>query len=529
MWKFWSEEWDFWGHKAEKQHRAEIYEQFAQKRKEKDDKEFWAAAKPSGIFEKKGVFLGYGDMWSYPPTTLPLLYNGNQHLVTFGPTGSGKGVCAQIPALLDQSAPSSALVIDVKGELAAVTGKARAAAGQSIYAINPFDVLKIPTVTYNPLRFLDPESLSFSTDCLTLAESLMNITKGDHWELSALDLVTLLIQWTVLFEEEKNLLTVRRLVNQSESERIAFFERMMICPRPEIAEGAARYTSDAKEVRDCVSTAAVQLAFLRDSGVARILKGGGQEISFADLKRKLMTVYLIIPPKFLHSHGRFLRLLVASAMNELYETPLLLENPVLFMLDEFAALGHMASIENAANVARAYKIRLWVILQNVPQLKSIYKDRWESFLSAAGVVQIFGANDVETASWVSKRSGDASVLRKSKSTSTSTNEGGKEGPTKTTAMSESESEAFEPTTRLEQAISIKPGWQFIFVPGRARPWSLNRKPYYEDENFKNTPGLVPNPYVSLEQRKAFEESMRGINCFSDNVVLLKPHNQTGIS
>jgi len=41
------------------------------------------------------------------------------------------------------------------------------------------------------------------------------------------------------------------------------------------------------------------------------------------------------------------------------------------MLDEFAQLGPMSIIENAASIVRDYKIRLWIILQNLPQLKAL--------------------------------------------------------------------------------------------------------------------------------------------------------------
>ena len=43
-------------------------------------------------------------------------------IVTVAPTGSGKGIGAVIPNLLDY--PGSALVLDVKGENAAVTARA---------------------------------------------------------------------------------------------------------------------------------------------------------------------------------------------------------------------------------------------------------------------------------------------------------------------------------------------------------------------------------------------------------------------
>jgi len=255
---------------------------------------------------------------SRPPLELPLVplrYNGDRHLVTFGPIGTGKNTTSQTPALLEDDA--SALVIDVKGQLCAITAKRRAQMGHKIIVLNPFDVLGIPSATYNPLTHLDENSLSFASDCQRIAEGLVDQKKADHWELSALDVVGLLIMWVKLYDDDKSLVRVRQLLNLPEDLRIKQFEEMMNCDNPAIAEGAARYTSDAKEVRDSIQTAVIQLGFLRDNTISKVLQGGKNEVSFKDLKRSKMTVFVIIPPELLHTHGKFLRLLALSALGEL--------------------------------------------------------------------------------------------------------------------------------------------------------------------------------------------------------------------
>ncbi|RCX07126.1 type IV secretory system conjugative DNA transfer family protein, partial [Extensimonas vulgaris] len=57
------------------------------------------------------------------PAGLDQRFRFTGHVVTVAPTGSGKGIGAVIPNLLDY--PGSALVLDVKGENAAVTARAR--------------------------------------------------------------------------------------------------------------------------------------------------------------------------------------------------------------------------------------------------------------------------------------------------------------------------------------------------------------------------------------------------------------------
>jgi type IV secretion system protein VirD4 len=89
--------------------------------------------------------------------------------------------------------------------------------------------------------------------------------------------------------------------------------------------------------------------------------------------------------------------------------------PVLFVLDEFASLGHMRQIEDAAGQIAGYGVKLWPILQDLGQLKALYKERWETFMGNAGILQFFGNNDLTTLEWVSKRLGSTTVEQLSES------------------------------------------------------------------------------------------------------------------
>lgn len=440
-------------------------------------------AEEAGLLGDKGIRIGYLPYFSGKPKR-PMFYNGDRHMVTFGPTGTGKNATSQTPVLL--STTSSALVIDVKGQLCAITALCRAQMGQKIAVINPFGVLGLPTECYNPLAFLNPFSLTFASDCRRIAEGLIDISKGDHWENSALDVVVLLIMWVVFFENQKDLPRIRQLLNLDDAARIELFSTMAACDNPLIAEGAARYTSDSREVRDCIQTAVVQLSFLRDKAVETVLSGKKQGISFAELKKRKMTIYLIIPPELLHTHGKLLRLFVMSALGELIKERTAPDEPVLFMLDEFAALGHMALIENAASIVRDYKIRLWIILQNIPQLKALYGQKWESFLSSAGIIQVFTPNDMETAEYFSKRSGIDVEYRKTYSPS-----------------GESSTEIERPKHKPSQLFNMHESIEHLNCAGMNENLYAWRLPYYKDSNYDKL--YFPDPYhMDTKQLAAFE-------------------------
>lgn len=466
-----------------------------------------------------GIPLGY-KLYKKGPQ-VPLHYNDDRHLITFGPIGSGKNSTSQTPALLEDDA--SALVIDVKGQLCAITARRRIEMGHKVVVLNPFDVLGIPSAAYNPLAHLDPSSLSFASDCDRIAEGLVDQRKADHWELSALDVVSLLIMYVRMIEPYPSLVRVRELLNAPEESqkdkdgniikegRIDFFKRVAALD-PDLtfypllvrvlAEGAARYASASKEVRDSIQTAVIQTRFLRDPAITKVLSGP-HEISFADLKRRKMTIFIIIPPELLHTHGKFLRLLVLSALGELIREPTQPEKRVLFMLDEFAQLGAMALIENAASIVREYRIRLWIILQNLPQLKNLYKDNWESFLSSAGVVQVFTPNDLQTAKYFSERSGQVLNIRKSKS---NTIQGG---------ASWNETETWEPLYRFDELCEIpnedatpdsdERKEQYLLCAGLPCAFMARRVSYYVDKKYKL---LADKDPYHMEDRAAFENKAR---------------------
>ena len=75
--------------------------------------------------------------------------------------------------------------------------------------------------------------------------------------------------------------------------------------------------------------------------------------------------------------------------------------PVLYLLDEFAALGRLAPGEQAMGLMAGYGVQLWPILQDIHQLRATYGQRAGTFLSNAGVLQVFGVNDHDSARLVS--------------------------------------------------------------------------------------------------------------------------------
>jgi type IV secretion system protein VirD4 len=89
-------------------------------------------------------------------------------------------------------------------------------------------------------------------------------------------------------------------------------------------------------------------------------------------------------------------------------------------LEEFPQLGYMRQIEAAAGLMAGYGVKLWTVLQDLPQIKALYRDSWETFIGNAGVVQAFGNTDATTLEYISRALGTRQIAEQVQSTATPT-------------------------------------------------------------------------------------------------------------
>jgi type IV secretion system protein VirD4 len=361
-----------------------------------------------------------------------LLYDEDRHVLLFGPNGTGKGTRLLVPNLL-QIKDRSLLVIDPKGELAAITAPYRRTLGK-VVILNPFGVLTdIPGYEdlvsdgYNPLTSLNPASPSFNADASWLAEALINVGgKDPHWGLSARKLVSALIMYVRATEGQRGTLArVRELLaepvvlpdkDSSEGSGIPITAIQMIASGiPALRNKAGQFTEWNKEIQSILSTADTQTEALDDPEIAADLSRPG--VDFRELKTQPMTVYVILPPDMMERQSRWLRLILSAALRAVMRARRKGEMPVTFIMDEFAALGHLPIIETTWALVRGYGIQLLPVLQDLNQLKALYKERWETFIGMAGATIAFGPNDLTTAEWMSRRGGEATAVAEGYSTS----------------------------------------------------------------------------------------------------------------
>jgi type IV secretion system protein VirD4 len=69
------------------------------------------------------------------------------------------------------------------------------------------------------------------------------------------------------------------------------------------------------------------------------------------------------------------------------------EQPTLLIVDEAAQLGPMDELRAAVTLMRGYGVRVWSFWQDISQLVRTYPVDWQSFLSNASVLQLFGTGN----------------------------------------------------------------------------------------------------------------------------------------
>jgi type IV secretion system protein VirD4 len=384
----------------------------------------------------------------------------DRHIVTVAGSRAGKGRSMILPNLALYR--GAVVVVDPKGENATLTAARRAALGQKVVVLDPFGVADVPLDlrgSFNPFDFLDTGKPSIVDDASLLAEALAptGADKDAHWDESARTLLRALILHLVTTHKAPTLKTLRRFLMEGDAEGFAADceahpDEALVSARDyllvamsrnaafdgAIAGMAATMLTTGYEERGSVfSTAARHTSFLDSLELAETINAS----NFApdDLKNSAhgVSVYLCLPAHRIGTHGRWLRLMIAGFLSSLYQnlTPPASSAPVLFVLDEFAALGRMDVIEKAAGYAAGFGVKLWAILQDLAQLKALYPQSWETFLGNAGVLQFFGVSDRETTEFASKLAGDIETRRTVRNVSENAGESANTPPDQSRARS----------------------------------------------------------------------------------------------
>lgn len=437
-----------------------------------------------------------------------LWYDGPSHILTMAPTRSGKGVGAVVPTLLRY--PGAVVCMDIKGENFHVTHAQRLLDGGEVFVLDPFRVTGDDHSLHafaNPLDTIDTRGVGANRaldDCKTLAEMLVAEEGKENKHFS--DEGRSLLACFMLYvcdeyhseRHERTLMKVRDLLTLPAEKFAQRLEQMANSNNPLVQRGVARLLQKEERERTAViSTAQRGIDFLDSIPMANVLvpPAGSELEAAADTPRprqvnlsllksdKPMTIYLVIPPEALKTHAAWIRMMIACINNMITRIPGRPTHRILMLLDEFAQLGHIRPVVEGISLVGGYGVLFWIIIQDLAQLKGLYKDNWETIFANCDVKQCFGTNDWSTADLLSKMTGETTVFTEGGSSGKGRSYGKSSGHS--TNYGESVSEKGRRLVMPDEVMRISPSKQLLFVKGSA-PLLVNKINYLTDPEFRRS-------------------------------------------
>ena len=358
-----------------------------------------------------------------------------KHVLIVAGTRGGKGRDLIIPNL--QIYEGSVFVLDPKGENAQWTKANRQEYGP-VLALDPFGVSGLPSARFNPLAGLVGESMI--TDAQTFADAL--IVGDDYFSNSARQLLTGLILYVVAEPDltvpsdgentdtaspsgevklltgtvgvSRDLITVRRLLMRDVKttlERMKKNKAELFAVREIIRDvGSWGLATAAEEWSGIKNSAIEQTKWLNSPEFRAVLEEGDGEnqIDFSDYLKGVMSVYVCLPAPYFATFNRWLRLVVAAALDAMTKRLAPPARPVRFVLDEVAQLGNLAKIESALTLSAGYGVQLWGIWQHIKDIERCYPSSGiGGWVSSSGLRLVFSVQDNETLRYFAAGTGEA--------------------------------------------------------------------------------------------------------------------------
>lgn len=367
-----------------------------------------------------------------------LRHSGPEHVLTYAPTRSGKGVGLVIPTLLSYT--ESCFITDLKGELWALTaGWRKHHAKNKVLRYEPAS--SNGGVCWNPLDEIRLGTEFEVGDVQNLATLIVDPNgKGmdSHWQKTSFSLLVGVILHALYKAKNDGgvatLPSVDAMLADPERDTAELWMEMAtyghVDGRNHPAVGsAARDMMDRPEEEggSVLSTAKSYLSLYRDPVVARNVSKS--EFRIKDLMNDTspVSLYVVTQPNDKARLRPLVRILcnmvfrlLADEMSFEKGRPVAhYKHRLLAMLDEFPSLGKLEILQESLAFVAGYGIKCYLICQDLNQLKSRETGYGpdETITSNCHVQNAYPPNRIETAEHLSRLTGQSTVVKESITTS----------------------------------------------------------------------------------------------------------------
>ncbi|TCX48953.1 VirD4-like conjugal transfer protein, CD1115 family [Dehalobacter sp. 14DCB1] len=346
----------------------------------------------------------------------------NLNVMVVGGSGSGKTRFYAKPNVMQ--ANTSFVVLDPKGEILRDTGNLLKAKG---YEIKVLDLINMHlSHCYNPFAYLkdDKEVLKLVTNLIRNTTPKGSNTNDPFWERAETALLEALILY-LLYEapkEEQNFPMVMEMIAAAEvheddesyqSPLDELFERLEMLEPEHLAVKQYHIFKLAagKTAKSILIGLGVRLEKFNLSTLAGITTV--DEMELASVGEKKTALFAVIP-----DNDSSFNFIVGMLYTQLFQSLMYLADykyggrlpvHVHFVMDEFANVALPDEFDKLLSTMRSREISVSIILQNLAQLKALFKDTWESILGNCDEFLYLGGNEQSTHKYVSELLGKETI------------------------------------------------------------------------------------------------------------------------
>ena len=339
----------------------------------------------------------------------------NLNTLVIGGSGAGKTRFYAKPNILQCN--TSYVVLDPKGEIIKSVGHLLEDEGYVIKVIDLIDMKN--SLGYNPFHYIqsDKDVLKLITNLIRNTTPKGSSTNDPFWEKSETALLEALMLYLYHYapEDEQNFTMIMEMLNYAEvkedeedyeSPLDELFKRLEITDPSSLALKQYKIYKQAagKTAKSILISVGVRLAAFNLEEMASLTKYDEMELD--QIVEKKTALFAIIPDN--DSTFNFLiGMLYTQLFQMLYYQADYIHDGELpvhvhFLMDEFANVALPDEFDKLLATMRSRQIFVSIIIQNLAQIKALFKDSWESIVGNCDELYYLGGNEQSTHKFISE-------------------------------------------------------------------------------------------------------------------------------
>ena len=360
----------------------------------------------------------------------------NNNMLVIGGSGAGKTFFIVKPNIMQMMLNNSFIATDPKGEIARATANMLKKNGYNVKVLNLIDMAK--SDGYNPFRYIREENdvVKLVTNIISNTTPKETAPTDPFWEKSESMFLQALFYyvWLEMPPNRKNFQSVLDLLSEAEVDAKGNDSKLtkkmkQLAKTSKLKQNHPAYKQYMKvirgagdTVRSIIISANSRLALLENPQILRILSKDDLHLEELGIgvngdKHTRTALFCIIPDSD-KSYNFIVGMLYTQLFQELYfqadfKNDGKLPIQVTLMMDEFANVALPDDFCSLLSTMRSRRISSIIIIQNLAQIKALFKDTWETITGNCDTLVYLGGNEKSTHQYISEMLGKSTIDKRS--------------------------------------------------------------------------------------------------------------------